>query len=144
MDHEGCQRTGKLRLCAFPIVLLTSTLRLQLSNDPSLSSLPLLSTFLKSYSLPFLALAPPSGAKQQVTTAAEPGTLSEFVQGAESENASYPPLGEEELVEKEIRDRFKRMCEGYFDSVSKKLVKEHMVRCRYNVLRGPTANLQDR
>ncbi|KAG1776271.1 hypothetical protein EV702DRAFT_971787, partial [Suillus placidus] len=32
---------------------------------------------------------------------------------------------DEELVEQEIRDRFKRMCEGYFDSVSKKLTIEH-------------------
>ena len=34
---------------------------------------------------------------------------------------------EDELVEKEIRDRFKKMCEGYFESVSKKLVIEHNV-----------------
>lgn len=33
----------------------------------------------------------------------------------------------EELVEKDIRDRFKKMCEGYFDSVAKKLVIEHKV-----------------
>lgn len=32
-----------------------------------------------------------------------------------------------ELVEKDIRDRFKKMCEGYFQSVSKKLVAEHNV-----------------
>lgn len=30
-------------------------------------------------------------------------------------------------MEKEIRDRFKRMCEGYFDSVCKKLMVEHKV-----------------
>ena len=30
-------------------------------------------------------------------------------------------------MEKEIRDRFKKMCEGYFDNVSKKLVIEHNV-----------------
>jgi len=35
---------------------------------------------------------------------------------------------EEELVEPDIRDRFKRMCEGYFDNVCKKLVIEHKVR----------------
>ena len=34
---------------------------------------------------------------------------------------------EEELVEKDIRERFKKMCEGYFDNVSKKLVIEHKV-----------------
>lgn len=34
---------------------------------------------------------------------------------------------DQELVEKDIRDRFKRMCEGYFDSVSKKLFVEHNV-----------------
>jgi len=44
--------------------------------------------------------------------------------------SAFPPLGREEceLVEKEIRDRFKKMCEGYFDVVSRKLVTEHMVR----------------
>lgn len=35
---------------------------------------------------------------------------------------------EDELVEKDIRDRFKKMCEGYFENVSKKLVIEHNVR----------------
>ena len=30
-------------------------------------------------------------------------------------------------MEKEIRDRFKKMCEGYFDNVAKKLVIEHNV-----------------
>ena len=34
---------------------------------------------------------------------------------------------EEELVEQEVRDRFKKMCEGYFDNVAKKLVIEHKV-----------------
>ena len=44
-------------------------------------------------------------------------------------NGAFPTLSkeEDELVEKEIRDRFKKMCEGYFDSVSKKLVIEHNV-----------------
>ena len=44
-------------------------------------------------------------------------------------NGSFPALfrEEDELVEKEIRDRFKKMCEGYFDSVCKKLVIEHNV-----------------
>ena len=34
---------------------------------------------------------------------------------------------EEELVDKEVRERFKRMCEGYYDNVAKILVKEHNV-----------------
>lgn len=48
-------------------------------------------------------------------------------------NGSFPTLLKEgdELVEKEIRDRFKKMCEGYFDSVSKKLVIEHNVSSLY-------------
>jgi hypothetical protein len=41
----------------------------------------------------------------------------------------FPELTKEgdELIEQEIRDRFKRMCEGYYDSVCKKLVIEHKV-----------------
>jgi regulator of nonsense transcripts 2 len=43
----------------------------------------------------------------------------------------FPPLGAEaerdELVEKDIRDRFKKMCEGYFENVAKKLIMEHKV-----------------
>lgn len=30
-------------------------------------------------------------------------------------------------MEQDIRERFRRMCEGYFESVSKKLVIEHKV-----------------
>lgn len=47
----------------------------------------------------------------------------------EHANGAFPELAkeEEELVEREVRDRFKKMCEGYFDSVSKKLVIEHKV-----------------
>ncbi|CAL1708255.1 unnamed protein product [Somion occarium] len=95
-----------------------------LSNDPSLSSLPLLSTFLKSYSLPYLGLSPPQASKQ-ISAASEPGTLSEETTMVAS--GAFPPLvkEEDELVEKDIRDRFKKMCEGYFESVSKKLVIEH-------------------
>ncbi|KAL4242698.1 Nonsense-mediated mRNA decay protein Nmd2/UPF2 [Abortiporus biennis] len=96
-----------------------------LSNDSTLSSLPLFSTFLKSFSLPFLGITPPSASKQ-ISANAEPGTLSEETSSKEADG-SFPPLAkeEDELVEKDIRDRFKKMCEGYFDSVSKKLVKEH-------------------
>jgi regulator of nonsense transcripts 2 len=131
MGYESCQRAGESPHCSIsyyrPIYPF-----FQLSNDPSLSSLPLLSTFLKSYSLPFLGLTPSSGTKQQISTTAEPGTLSASTEVAENEGVAPPPE-EEELVEKELRDRFKRMCEGYFDSVSKKLVKEHMVRCHHNI-----------
>nr|GAT56787.1 nonsense-mediated mRNA decay factor [Mycena chlorophos] len=92
-----------------------------LSNDPTLSSLPLLSTFLKSYSRPYLGIVPPSPAKQQV--AADAGKASDQA----NDTGAFPVLGkeEDELVEQEIRDRFKRMCEGYFENVSKKLVIEH-------------------
>ncbi|KAF4621286.1 hypothetical protein D9613_000759 [Agrocybe pediades] len=96
-----------------------------LSNDPSLSSLPLLTTFLKSYSRPFLGITPSAPAKQ-ISSEAEPGTLSNQVQ-EETEEHHYPAIlkEEDELVEQDIRDRFKRMCEGYFDNVCKKLVIEH-------------------
>ncbi|KAI0260818.1 ARM repeat-containing protein [Gloeopeniophorella convolvens] len=98
-----------------------------LSNDPSLSSMPLLTTFLKSYARPFLGLVPPAAAKQ-IAAGAEPGTLA--ADASESADSSaFPSLGTEseddELVEKEIRDRFKKMCEGYFENVAKKLVIEH-------------------
>ncbi|KAH9917919.1 transcription factor [Epithele typhae] len=83
------------------------TIRDLLSNDPSLSSLPLLLVFLKSYSSPFLGIVPPE-------------------EVAHSNGTPSVPFNEaEELVEKEIRDRFKKMCEGYFDNVAKKLVMEH-------------------
>lgn len=102
----------------------------QLSNDPSLSSLPLLSIFLKSYARPFLGIAP-LAVKQQIPESSEPGTLAPAASEEPNFTAAFPQLGtkeEDELVEKDIRDRFKRMCEGYFDSVSKKLVIEHKVR----------------
>ncbi|KAJ6594000.1 transcription factor [Mycena capillaripes] len=94
-----------------------------LSNDPTLSSLPLLSTFLKAYSRPYLGIVPPTAAKQ-IPMLSEPGTLSS-TQTAES--GAFPSLTKEEteLVEQEIRDRFKRMCEGYFENVCKKLIIEH-------------------
>ncbi|KAL0956498.1 hypothetical protein HGRIS_002642 [Hohenbuehelia grisea] len=97
-----------------------------LSNDPSLSSLPLLSIFLKSYSRPYLGITPPS-ASSQISSSSEPGTLSATTSESEQKGAQFPALlpESEELVEQEIRDRFKRMCEGYFDNVCKKLVIEH-------------------
>ncbi|THV02346.1 ARM repeat-containing protein [Dendrothele bispora CBS 962.96] len=97
-----------------------------LSNDPTLSSLPLLTTFLKSYSLPYLGLVPPSTNKQ-VSANADGDSLSSSVQESANSADAFPPLisEEDQLVEKDIRDRFKRMCEGYFDNVCKKLVIEH-------------------
>ncbi|RPD73709.1 transcription factor [Lentinus tigrinus ALCF2SS1-7] len=106
------------------------TVRDLLSNDPSLSSLPLLLVFLKSYSRPYLGIVPPSSSKQ-ISANAEPGTLSENATAEAAQtngaNGAFPTLfnESEELVEKEIRDRFKKMCEGYFDNVAKKLVIEH-------------------
>ena len=101
----------------------------KLSNDPSLSSLPLLLVFLKSYSRPYLGIVPPSSSKQ-ISAGSEPGTLSgNASEEASQTNGAFPALinESEELVEKEIRDRFKKMCEGYFDNVAKKLVIEHNV-----------------
>ncbi|KAJ6587022.1 transcription factor [Mycena vulgaris] len=97
-----------------------------LSNDPTLSSLPLLSTFLKSYSRPYLGIVPPTAPKQ-ISTLSEPGTLSSAQTTESSTGGAFPSLAKEddELVEQEIRDRFKRMCEGYFENVCKKLVIEH-------------------
>lgn len=83
--------------------------------------------FLKSYSRPFLGLVPPS-ANKQVEATSEPGSLSDSVANEEHSGAAPKLNEEEELVEPEIRERFKRMCEGYFESVSKKLVIEHRVR----------------
>lgn len=102
---------------------IMKVLRELLSNDPTLSSLPLLSIFLKSYSRPYLGLTPPQS--KQISAETEPGTLSSTTTNAAQ--GEFPTLLHEdkELVEQEIRDRFKRMCEGYFDSVSKKLTIEH-------------------
>ena len=65
----------------------------------------------------------------QIPTNAEPGSLSSAQSQQENETAQFPQLVQEgeELVEQDIRDRFKRMCEGYFDNVCKKLVIEHKV-----------------
>ncbi|OAX42276.1 ARM repeat-containing protein [Rhizopogon vinicolor AM-OR11-026] len=102
---------------------IMKVLRELLSNDPTLSSLPLLSIFLKSYSRPYLGLTPPQS--KQISTESEPGTLSSAT--TNTAQGAFPVLlnETEELVEQDIRDRFKRMCEGYFDSVSKKLIIEH-------------------
>lgn len=94
-----------------------------MSNDPSLSSLPLLTTFLKSYSRPYLGITPPANFKQ-VSLDTEGGSRSD-----DEVSGAFPALAkeEDELVEREIRDRFKRMCEGYYENVCKKLVIEHKV-----------------
>jgi regulator of nonsense transcripts 2 len=90
--------------------------------------LPLLTTFLKSYAHPFLGLVPPAASKQ-ISATTEPGMLA--LDASEAVGITFPPLGVEaegdELVEKDIRDRFKKMCEGYFENVAKKLVLEHKV-----------------
>ncbi|KAG1890392.1 ARM repeat-containing protein [Suillus subluteus] len=95
---------------------IMKVLRELLSNDPTLSSLPLLSIFLKSYSRPYLGLMPPQS--KQISAEAEPGTLSSAITNATQ--GEFPTLlhEDEELVEQEIRDRFKRI-------VSKKLTIEH-------------------
>ncbi|KAM6502194.1 ARM repeat-containing protein [Amanita muscaria] len=96
-----------------------------LSNDPSLSSLPLLATFLKSYSRPYLGIALLTPSKQ---ISPQPGQGTHSA-SQESMNGGihFPALvkEEEELIEQDIRDRFKRMCEGYFENVCKKLLIEH-------------------
>ncbi|KIJ40979.1 hypothetical protein M422DRAFT_209705 [Sphaerobolus stellatus SS14] len=101
---------------------IMKTLKELLSNDPTLTSLPLLTTFLKYFSRPYMGLTPP--ASKQISAASEPGTVSA---ATENENKGQAQTVDEarELVEKDIRDRFKRMCEGYFESVSKKLLVEH-------------------
>jgi regulator of nonsense transcripts 2 len=76
---------------------------MQLSHDASLSSIPLLITFLKAYGRPFLGITG-------------------------STNGADPIVEAEELVDKEVRERFRRMCEGYYENVAKILVKDHSVR----------------
>jgi hypothetical protein len=82
---------------------------------------------LKSYSRPFLGITPPVSSKQ-ISVHSEPGTLSagqELLNG----DGHFPALvkEEEELIEQDIRDRFRHMCEGYFENVCKKLLIEHKV-----------------
>lgn len=110
---------GCVRACSHPWFSYIH----QLSNDPSLASLPLLSTFLKYFSRPYLGIIPPSGSKQATAEGAKAETVA---------NEEFPAIfnEEEELIEQDIRDRFKRMCEGYFENVCKKLLIEHKV-CTY-------------
>jgi regulator of nonsense transcripts 2 len=63
-----------------------------------------------------------------MSASTEPGMLA--FDTSKTAETTFPPLGveaENELVEKDIRDRFKKMCEGYFENVAKKLVLEHKV-----------------
>lgn len=112
----------------------------QLSHDPTLASLPLLATFLKSYARPFLGIAPSQGTKQQASASEDTGEMS-----VASENAadldSIPE--DDELVEKDTRDKFKRMCNAYYDSVVKKLIKEHDVsRTSYSVIHAESEQVR--
>lgn len=61
-----------------------------------------------------------------MTAANGDGSLSADAQN-KATSANIVVNEDEELIEKEIRDRFKKMCEGYFENVSKILVKDHMV-----------------
>ena len=83
--------------------LVILNLEFKFSNDPTLSPLPLLSTFLKAYSCPHLGLTPPS--TKQIPTTAEPETLSltaTIIAQEYTTGAAFPSLlvnEEEELVE---------------------------------------------
>lgn len=132
VDYEGYTRSCEC--CSLTIQvqrIVLTRFPAQLSNDPTLSSLPLLSTFLKSYSRPYLGITSPAAAKQ-IPSSSEPGTLSSATTANAingNTNGSFPELAkeEDEFVEREVRDRFKKMSEGYFDNVCKKLVIEHNV-----------------
>lgn len=78
---------------------------------------------------------------KQIPSDSEPGTLSSIT--TSDAQGSFPPLlnEDEELVEQDIRDRFRRMCEGYFDNVTKKLVMEHKVSARTLLSRYLCSNL---
>jgi len=119
VDHESAQGVGAFNCPLKQVPIVITFWPTQLSNDPSLSSLPLLTTFLKAYSRPYLGLTPPQFSK--TTTNGDSTT-----KGTEDTEGVTPET--EELIEKDIRDRFKKMCEGYFQNVSKKLAIEHSVR----------------
>ena len=83
---------------------------------------------------------------KQISATSEPGTLSEATtkdvnNTAVNGHTTFSIHEESGLIEKEIRDRFKKMCEGYFDSVCKKLVIEHNVSpgCTVRVRQGPNS-----
>jgi regulator of nonsense transcripts 2 len=110
-----------------------------LSNDPSLSSLPLLSLFLRSYSYPYLSILPPS-TKSQIPQSTEPGTLSSSTSNTTSSSTeptepngttnmnAFPSLPSSDtplLVPAEIQTKFRKLLLTYYDSVCKKLLIEH-------------------
>lgn len=74
-----------------------------------------------------MGIAPLAQAKSQISENLEPGTLASTTQdesrspGTKSENEA------DELVEKDMRMRFKRMCENYFEDVAKILLIAHKV-----------------
>ncbi|KAH7108193.1 ARM repeat-containing protein [Auriculariales sp. MPI-PUGE-AT-0066] len=95
-----------------------------LSGDPTLSSLPILVMFIKVYGRTYLGLA--SAASKGGRMTVESGSLAEAVSREDGESRLASIADEnEELVEKEIRERFRRMCEGYYEKVGQKLVIEH-------------------
>lgn len=61
---------------------------------------------------------------KQIPADIEPDTNTATVHESQSE---LPTIGRGELIEQDVRDRFKRMCEGYFDNICKKLLIEHKV-----------------
>jgi len=71
----------------------------------------------------------PPTVPKQIHATGKPGSLSNVQSSSsDTECRSISTHKEEhELIEQDIRDRFKRMCEGYFDNVCKKLVIEHKV-----------------
>src|SRR5277367_6689345 len=103
MDHEGSQGS-RMFTCTFTRVSCAQRRNTQLSNDPALSSLPLLSTFLKAYARPYLGIVPPTIKQTSVSSESSPTTA------PTEPNGSFPELAREEneLVEKDVRDRFKR------------------------------------
>ncbi|KAG8747796.1 hypothetical protein FRC10_011241 [Ceratobasidium sp. 414] len=108
--------------------LIMKTIRELLANDPSLGSLPLFTTFLKSYSRPFLGITPSPSSTKQVDSDVQAGDLSSTVAHDAQNgrgNGTATLNEEDELIEKDVREKFKRMCEGYYDNVAKKLLKEH-------------------
>lgn len=114
MDNENSQRVG-----AWPDPITLNCLSIyapQLSNDPGLVSLPLLATFLKSFRGVFLNGTSVSNGVNNLNQAGD------FPTPAQS-------ALQHDLIESEIRDRFTKMCHGYFDKVSKKLVSEYNVSC---------------
>ncbi|KZT57798.1 ARM repeat-containing protein [Calocera cornea HHB12733] len=84
-------------------------LRDLLSHDPSLSSLPLLISFIKSFARPYLGVHAGEAAPEPTPSEA---------QAQENE--------QDELIERETRDKLRRMTENFYDQVSKKLVQAHL------------------